>query len=470
MQENQIIIGSILFFNLIALSDFYHHMSLESHNDDAPVHDHSKDLIVHEGFAVLNSFIVDKSNNDMTHDKPDPVPRYPFASFLSAVEINMKELDNIMHDCELAFTARTREDSESYSTGATFFMPAVMKPRCALEALAMDIFEAHTKGLDPGQDYDPERSGAEYWTLVLENKPKEQRIFSKDQDDDDDGSDEDDDEVGMHFDADYGLEQQLPNYMLHPRIATVTYFSNVGCPTLILNKKSPPPSDVQKSSLLEPIQQGWLSHPIMGKHIAFDGRFLHGAPATFFPSLSLSKSHLTDTEPDAKRRRLEDDKESHEELISPGKRVTFLVNVWLNHCPIDAELLDDELVSQMKSSWKSKDINMKNDEAGKHETMAFHWSLDDVTKISNHDDKITIQKATNENEYAGEENVILCNREVDVKFCASMQNFHLASLKALETNDKSIQLVLNPGVIDLVVGAEVHESDGEDSKNDEQDE
>lgn len=44
------------------------------------------------------------------------------------------------------------------------------------------------------------------------------------------------DEVGLHFDADYVLEDLLPvGQLVHPHIATVTYLSDEGAPTLVLN-------------------------------------------------------------------------------------------------------------------------------------------------------------------------------------------------------------------------------------------
>ncbi len=114
------------------------------------------DLIINEGFAALNNFILSKGGEGSPSSE-DVIPKYKFASFPSAVEIAPEEMENVLHDCELAFTARTKEDSESYSSGATFFMPGSMKPRCALENLAMDIFRAHTKDLEPGKHFDLER-------------------------------------------------------------------------------------------------------------------------------------------------------------------------------------------------------------------------------------------------------------------------------------------------------------------------
>ena len=82
------------------------------------------------------------------------------------------------------------------------------------------------------------------------------------------------------------IKEQLPNYMLHPRVATITYLSDTGVPTLVMDKCSPPPSDPEKKSLDGSIHKAWLSHPRFGKHVAFDGRFLHGGPGRYFPSVA----------------------------------------------------------------------------------------------------------------------------------------------------------------------------------------
>ena len=119
-----------------------------------------------------------------------------------------------------------------------------------------------------------------------------------------------------------GLEEQLPNFMLHPRVATITYLSDIGVPTLILNKRSPPPSDHEKESLNGSIKKAWLSHPYFGKHVAFDGRFLHGAPGEYFQSVN--KTTLSASEPKSKRLKL-DEHGTNNKL--GGKRITFMVNV-----------------------------------------------------------------------------------------------------------------------------------------------
>jgi|TARA_B100001142_G_scaffold7578_1_gene7520 hypothetical protein len=51
--------------------------------------------------------------------------------------------------------------------------------------------------------FDPSRSGAEWWTQVIDAR----------------------DEIGTHWDKDYGLESA--NVNVHPQIATVTYLRRV---------------------------------------------------------------------------------------------------------------------------------------------------------------------------------------------------------------------------------------------------
>lgn len=79
---------------------------------------------------------------------------------------------SLYHDCRTVFTVRTREDDQAYSAGVTYFVPAAMPPRCALEALVQSIFQAHTACLPPSSII-LEQSGAEWWTLVLDNDKDE---------------------------------------------------------------------------------------------------------------------------------------------------------------------------------------------------------------------------------------------------------------------------------------------------------
>ena len=263
------------------------------------------DLIIRDGFPAL--YIPKKKDNATDPEEKnghasflpmvkgeEPVPRHAFWS--SDDVIQFEELKLIREDCETVFTARDKPDGASYSAGQTFFIPANMKPRCALEALAMKIFHEHTKHLEPGT-FNPAQSGANWWTLVLDGDNEEDNVaaitppaakistasdsvgakttgLDEARDSNEEDEEEGDDEVGLHFDADYELEEQTGgNIFLHPRIATVTYLSNHGAPTMVLNQKSPPMDDPKRSTLENGINKAWLSHPKLGKHIAFDGRY-----------------------------------------------------------------------------------------------------------------------------------------------------------------------------------------------------
>lgn len=168
----------------------------------------------------------------------------------------------------------------AYSTGETFWVPADGEPRCALEALALDIFRFHTAGAR----FRPGASGAEWWTQVIHTQ----------------------DDIGWHFDKDYGMERAGVN--VHPHLGTVTYLCAHGGPTVVLDHAgaltTAEPCD------REDVPRAWLSVPRLGKHMCFDGRHLHGAPADV--------ADLCGIRDRGSRAR---------------PRVTFLVNVWLNHRP-----------------------------------------------------------------------------------------------------------------------------------------
>uniref|UniRef100_A0A7S3PX14 Uncharacterized protein n=1 Tax=Chaetoceros debilis TaxID=122233 RepID=A0A7S3PX14_9STRA len=425
----------------------------------------SNDLVIKDGFAALNTFRLPKIGETNVTEEVDPVPRSQFASFPSALIVGQDKMQDLVHDCELAFTARTKEDSDAYSSGATFFAPAAIKPRCALEKLAMDIFQAHTKGLEAGKHYDLERSGAEWWTLVLDTtRPNSIEETRESYDADSQSSEEEDDEVGMHFDADYGLEHQLPNFMLHPRVATVTYLSNIGVPTLVLDKRSPPPKDIEKKSLGGSIEVGWLSHPMVGKHIAFDGRLLHGAPGTFFPTATKKRLDCEDHEPATKKRKVEVKStiSCENDVHSSTQRITFMVNIWLNHCPIDAELIDDNLCSKMKiqlnfDSGEEKVRDMKGEEIYESD---FQFTLEDIDK-PNSLEKEEIYIAEEEKDWAGTEEVVICNREVDFIFLSTMEALHGVSHKANCAEGKSLEIKFDVNALQLKVGALVPDSDDE---------
>jgi hypothetical protein len=400
------------------------------------------DLVIRDGFPALKRL---HGGQGPLISGEEPLPRHSFSSFANALHIFTPE--TVLGDCEKVFSARTRDDGAAYSAGCTYFIPSEMKPRCALEGLALQIFNAHVKDLD-GM-YNPSQSGAEWWTLVMDaNKPK-----TTHDDDDEAEEDDDDDEVGMHFDADYGLEEQMPNMLLHPRVATVTYLSNVGAPTIVLDKHSPPPCDPEKKSLNGDVQRAWLSGPQFGKHIAFDGRLLHGAPALFFPGKATSDAtNISGEEARASKR------PKLEQHLSPEKRVTFLVNIWLNHCPLDAELLDDDVCEQMETPWEPPTCDgAKSDPAYKP---PFEWKNPDVYKPDS-TDKVSLDAS--KEDPAGTDEGVICDRIVTISYGPTMEELHAASSKTAD--GASVELELGNGAISLLVGAKVEEEEEEEEQD-----
>jgi hypothetical protein len=148
-----------------------------------------------------------------------------------------------------------------------------------------DIFNAHTKDLT----FDPRRSGVEWWVQLRTGGNTKENIT-------------------FHFDKDEDLVDQS-GINVYPHLSTVTYLTDCGAPTLILDQKAG--VDYEDTSVLYgPITTGEISVPRLGKHLVFDGQKLHGAPSI---------------------------------LSSPAdqgrRRITFLANVWLNYQPIRVEPL-----------------------------------------------------------------------------------------------------------------------------------
>jgi hypothetical protein len=240
----------------------------------------------------------------------------------------------LLADCDEAFTARAATKRKGpYSSGETYWLAADAEPRCALERLAKHVFDAHVgdaverfvaneSSVPP---FDASRSGAEWWTQVVDM----------------------DDEIGVHWDKDYGLEPSGLN--VHPQIGTVTYFSSFGAPTLMARKPTPMFFSESVAGAFEDLEtkykdrehmcffarraglpafasaNAFLSFPAFGKHVAFDGRWLHGA----LPELSRKAEEKNPTS------------------STTTKRVTFLVNVWLNHVPSTATPLPERALRRM---------------------------------------------------------------------------------------------------------------------------
>ncbi|OQR85073.1 hypothetical protein ACHHYP_12372 [Achlya hypogyna] len=200
--------------------------------------------------------------------------------------------EQLLEDCKTCFTCREVEDGDNYSLGSTFFVRASDTPSCGMEALAQKIFALHTAGME----FNPANSGAEWWTQHIDHR----------------------DNIGFHWDRDYGLEEDSEMHV-HPVVGTVTYLCVNAGPTVIVDKRGTFPYG---ASIEGPLTKCIVSRPIAGKHITFDGELLHGAPSSLaFPEV-------------------DEDAE--------GLRVTFLVNIWVDHVPIQSERIAEDIAGTLK--------------------------------------------------------------------------------------------------------------------------
>lgn len=201
-------------------------------------------------------------------------------------------LERLRGDCAAAFSVRMRKGADAYSSGSTYWVGAGAD-RASLstvERAALDVFELHSRGAA----YDERSSGAEWWTLDLAAG---------------DGS------VAWHFDRDYALEGDVN---LSPHVATVTYLGGDGAPTVVVPLVAP------SDGTLPVAGRGgecFASLPVAGKHMSFDGRFLHAAPDGIFKAES-----------------------------EAGKRATLLVNVWLDWRPEDADVLPPAVRAKLSTA------------------------------------------------------------------------------------------------------------------------
>lgn len=233
-----------------------------------------------------------------------------------------------------------KNDVDSIFDGCTtFWMPGRgFEPRTTFERLALKIFTHHMRNVPSEEmgEIDWRRTGAEYWTQRRElAAPCGQASLSSA------ASGEmqshtlvnDDSMIRFHWDKDEDLVDQTDGRItVHPQVSTVTYLTDGGSPTIIIpHRYSMEPTEENESPTTEPVhterpkdsfyKEIFSSYPKLGKHVSFDGRFLHGSPGALSVSLP----------------------------IAGAVRMTFLVNIWVNWKPLGADLFPDEHLSMLSN-------------------------------------------------------------------------------------------------------------------------
>jgi len=185
---------------------------------------------------------------------------------------------------------------------SSFWIGSQDEPRCGLEALAQDIFKMHTRDVEQ-----VENGGAEWWVQM--RSPERATI-------------------PFHFDKDETLAAITGDVYVSPVLSTVTYLTSGGAPTCILGYRY----SHSMGKVIDADRSSIMSFPSPGKHVVFDGRLLHGAPEEF----------------------------TRDDSLCP--RLTFLVNVWINHRPYEIDSLPFDICGLMMYK---KQASLQEGEQGK---------------------------------------------------------------------------------------------------------
>jgi hypothetical protein len=284
-------------------------------------------------------------------------------------------VNDLLLDCEIA---------DCSIMPRTFWVDHSFRPRCNLEQMAYDILAHHC----PTQGRTATVCGAEWWVQIRPFPEKISRYStSKIEANDSQAScdanntapeiEEVENSISFHWDKDEDLRILCNGTVyVHPHLSTVTYLTdNNGdfAPTFIaedyrvnnlngewivpylcrdsgesnseLNDSISThnfPNEKEKFVSLAP-SSAFISWPKMGKHLCFDGRFLHAAPSdlavnvTSIGSFKREISYESDNNSLIKKRRRR-------------RRYTFLVNIWLHHKPYNVHPFPDSMVDKMSGS------------------------------------------------------------------------------------------------------------------------
>lgn len=222
----------------------------------------------------------------------------------------VKSIETLKRDCAIIFDSRSiNTDEENYSSGSTYFIKSNETPQNSLERIALEIFKYHSRDI---KDLNPDLSGAEWWSQVI-------HPF---------------DDIGVHWDRDYGLEEEKGEHV-HPLYGTVTYLSSKGAPTVVFNKIG---SNQADEDILGKINEMAISSTQIGNHLRFNGNLLHAAPANFLHDEEEDEEDDSEDDEDESEDEV-DDLERLEKLFSklPNRRISFLVNIWINHIPSQSQ-------------------------------------------------------------------------------------------------------------------------------------
>ncbi|KAL9182971.1 hypothetical protein ACHAXT_004250 [Thalassiosira profunda] len=288
-----------------------------------------------ESSTAATSTAADGAKRAKIEAQSDPAASLDYASkttqtSLSSLDPSLEAaMDALLFDAEI---------TDCGLLPRTFWVPSTgFAPRTFCEKMALEVFRHH---VPEGLQYDPERSGAEWWVQLRPSPPGTGRysMLATDMADDDMAKSG----ISFHWDKDEDLRLLCGGTMyVHPHLSTVTYLTDLGAPTVVLSKRVDPMTGqfVEEASPVE----GMAAWPRRGKHLSFDGRYLHAAPSDLMEHGAFEKQCRFDVAEDL-------DETAKKALARRHRRVTFLVNIWLNHRPLNVKPFPESMVEKLSKS------------------------------------------------------------------------------------------------------------------------
>lgn len=223
------------------------------------------------------------------------------ASGVNIPPFSIHEMKNVT---ELSQSLQEQCEALAALSKDTFWLGINDTPRCPLEELAMLVFTHH---VPTSATINAENSGVEWWVQV-KSAIGDQSSSSTSRG------------IDLHYDKDEEIASSF-SLGIFPQISTVTYLSEASeaPPTIVLETTS-------ASAVESSIHRCFVSIPEVGKHVAFDGQFLHGAPSQLGTFTKTNGKPVT---------------------ANANNRVTFLVNIWLNHHPAGVKLAPIEILQKL---------------------------------------------------------------------------------------------------------------------------
>jgi len=197
---------------------------------------------------------------------------------------------------------------------------------CGLERLAQQIFRQDCASFG----VDMTVVGAEFWVQL---KPVSGKYNEKNA-----GAEA----IDLHYDKDEAMAESF-GLGCFPVMSTVTYLTSPSFspPTVVFERRYDENED-------DPIQEMLISHPSLGKHLVFDGRLVHGAPS-HYALRRPDESHSMNLDGDSSLSNMNTTQQQ-----TAADRITFLVNIWVNHKPAAVQPLPStlrELLRQDPLGW-----------------------------------------------------------------------------------------------------------------------